>query len=238
MVLQGARSGGGAQSALLDGSASLLVGAAPGGVQRVPFDAKLRALARVYGELCMPGRRSLSCGAEGGAQPRRPTIHGDHQPPAQHPTLSLSTLAAEVASEEGKVELPLCAECAAEVHKELEGQLAELQQVRRGQGCGAHCAARRTSVLPVAGRAACGRHVGAWCQAGCCDQRAACGPVAPLFAACLSACPSAPPLCCRQEVAAYEAALTRLEGEGLKPLDERTFQQQLAAAQAEVAGER
>lgn len=39
-------------------------------------------------------------------------------------------------------------------------------------------------------------------------------------------------------MAAYEAALTRLEGEGLKPLDERTFQQQLAAAQAEVAGER
>ncbi|PRW18412.1 beclin 1 [Chlorella sorokiniana] len=122
VVLQGGRGGAGAQSALLDGSASLLVGATPGGVQRIPFDAKLRALARVY----------------------------------------------EVASEEGKVELPLCAECAAEVHKELEGQLAELQQ----------------------------------------------------------------------EVAAYEAALARLEAEGLQPLDDRTFQQQLGAAQAEVAGER
>lgn len=41
-----------------------------------------------------------------------------------------------------------------------------------------------------------------------------------------------------QEVAAYEAALARLEAEGLRPLDERTFQQQLGAAQAEVAGER
>lgn len=50
VVLQGGRSGGGAQSVLLDGSASLLGGAAPGGVQRIPFDAKLRALARVYGE--------------------------------------------------------------------------------------------------------------------------------------------------------------------------------------------
>lgn len=79
-----------AQSALLDG--------APGGsgggssasgssvVQRIPFDAKLRALARVF----------------------------------------------EAASEATKVDFPLCAECAAEVHRELEAQLAELQQVGGG----------------------------------------------------------------------------------------------------------
>ena len=71
-AVAGAGPAGGAQSTLLS----------EGGVQRVPFDQKLRALARVY----------------------------------------------EVASEEGRVELPLCAECAAEAHRELEAQLAEVQQ--------------------------------------------------------------------------------------------------------------
>jgi hypothetical protein len=36
----------------------------------------------------------------------------------------------KVASEEVGVSLPLCADCAGDVHKELEAQLGELQQVR------------------------------------------------------------------------------------------------------------
>lgn len=83
----GAASAAAAQSVLLDGGG--------GGVQRIPFDARLRALARVY----------------------------------------------EAASGEGRVDHPLCAECAGEVHRELEAQLAELQQVStalggRGVACG------------------------------------------------------------------------------------------------------
>lgn len=60
---------------------------------------------------------------------------------ASPPVLSSPPISspAEVASEEGKVELPLCAECAAEVHKELEGQLAELQQVGRLRWAGLPC---------------------------------------------------------------------------------------------------
>lgn len=71
----GGRAPAGAQSALLDGG--------PAGVQRIPFDHKLRGLARVF----------------------------------------------ELASQEAGVDVPLCAECAGEVHKELEAQLGELQQV-------------------------------------------------------------------------------------------------------------
>lgn len=41
-----------------------------------------------------------------------------------------------------------------------------------------------------------------------------------------------------QEVAAYEATLARLEAEGLRPLEERTFQARLAEAEAEAQRER
>ncbi|KAL4458034.1 hypothetical protein ABPG75_012899 [Micractinium tetrahymenae] len=117
---------GAAQSALLEGgpggSGGSSGGSGSSAVQRIPFDAKLRALARVF----------------------------------------------EAASEATKVDFPLCAECAAEVHRELEAQLAELQQ----------------------------------------------------------------------EVAAYEAALSRLEAEGPRPLEERAFQARLAEAEAEAQRER
>jgi hypothetical protein len=72
----------GAQSVLLEGGPGGSSGSGSG-VQRIPFDQKLRALGRVF----------------------------------------------EVASEEAGVDFPLCPECAAEVHRELETQLAELQQV-------------------------------------------------------------------------------------------------------------
>ena len=41
-----------------------------------------------------------------------------------------------------------------------------------------------------------------------------------------------------QEVAAYEAALARLEAEGVRPLEEAAFQQQVAQAQEELRRER
>ncbi|KAI3435500.1 hypothetical protein D9Q98_001566 [Chlorella vulgaris] len=123
VVLQGGSSGGktapGTQSMLLDSGGG---GAGSSGMQRIPFDQKLRALARVF----------------------------------------------EAASEEVGVELPLCSECAGEVHRELEAQLGELQQ----------------------------------------------------------------------EVAAYEAALVRLQAEGVQPMREPAFQEAAAQAQGQVQAER
>ncbi len=131
---------------------------------------------------------------------------------------------AEVASEEGKVELPLCAECAAEVHKELEGQLAELQQVWRPYPATSYSRTVWRSIIAtwanmpeVLGKPS------ALHGSPSCHPRSSCSSL---------------PMVPAQEVAAYEAALERLEAEGLHPLDDRTFQQQLGAAQAEVAGER
>lgn len=155
-----------AQSALFDGAP----GASGGGsstasgssvVQRVPFDAKLRALARVF----------------------------------------------EAASGATRVDFPLCADCASEVHRELEAQLAELQQVR--------CPDRLDSTQGGA-RLVLSEEAGAGARAPKAHPR--------------------PPRA--QEVAAYEAALARLEAEGVRPLEEQAFQARLAEAEAEAQHER
>lgn len=165
-----------AQSALLDGApggpGSSASASGSSAVQRIPFDAKLRALARVF----------------------------------------------EAASEASKVDFPLCAECAAEVHRELEAQLAELQQV----GAAGRAGRRRTGPAEVE------RHRGR-CSTG------APGPASLPLQACQQRSLSPSLL---QEVAAYEAALARLEAEGLCPLEERTFQARLAEAEAEAQHER
>jgi hypothetical protein len=131
----------------------------------------------------------------------------------------------ELASGEVGLELPLCIECAGEVHRELEAQLAELQQVgtRDNHAQGVGCQLWRKAALADS-LADSGFSVG-WVG----RLRAARG-LAPSPSA------AAPPL--PQEVSAYEAALQRLEAGGSRPLDQPALQREVDAAQGELARER
>lgn len=177
--------------------------------------------------MVLPGGRGSASGA-GAAQSALLEGASIHRVPLDQKLRALARVY-EVAAAESGVDLPLCADCAAEVHKDLEAQLAEVQQVW-GEG--------------RAGRARAGPVVQPVVQHGKHGEAAGRTPAAlhspPPLTRRNQAQPSPPNQTQNhpQEVSAYEAALQQLQAEGLQPLGERQFQQQLAAAEGEAQRER